>query len=378
MSQQRIARITEHFALFEDPRSDHTKKHMLLDIIVIAICAVISGADGWVSIEEYGNAKLEWLGAFLELPNGIPSHDTFGRVFAALDPKAFQRCYLRWVRTVAKMTKGQVIAIDGKAVRRSHDRRLGKDAIRMVSAWATANRMVLGQVKVHDKSNEITAIPELLRVLQVRGCIVTIDAMGCQKRIAKAITERGGDYVLAVKKNQGRLYEEVKQLFGYGQSIEYKDTKHDYHETVGKGHGRIETRRCWTIDDRDYLLYMRDRERWQDIRSIAKVVGERRIGDKVSVETRYYISSLECNAEMILHAVRNHWTIENSLHWVLDIAFREDESRIRNGNGAESFAILRRIAVSLLKQEGTAKCGVKTRRLKAAWDTDYLLKVLPI
>jgi predicted transposase YbfD/YdcC len=351
---------------------------LLIDIIVIAICAVISGADGWVSIEEYGRAKLEWLGTLLELPNGIPSHDTFGRVFAALDPKAFQRCYLTWVRAVAQVTNGQVVAIDGKTVRRSHDRRLGKDAIRMVSAWASENRLVLGQVKVDDKSNEITAIPELLRVLEVRGCIVTIDAIGCQKGIAKTITEQGGDYVLAVKKNQGRLYEEVRQLFDYGQSIEYKDTKHDYHQTVDKGHGRIEIRRCWTIDDPDYLLYLRDREKWQGIRSIAMVVGERRIGDKVSIESRYYISSLECNAEMILRAVRDHWGIENSLHWVLDIAFREDESRIRTGNGAQSFAILRRIALSLLKQERTAKCGLRTRRLKAAWDNDYLLKVLSI
>ena len=189
MLQQATARITDHFASLEDPRSDHTKKHVLIDIIVITICAVMSGADGWVSIEEYGKAKLEWLGTFLELPNGIPSHDTFGRVFAALDPKAFQRCYLGWVRAVAKMTKGQVIAIDGTAVRRSHDRRLGKDAIRMVSAWASANRLVLGQVKVDDESNEITAIPELLRVLQIRGYIVTIDAIGCQERIAKTITE---------------------------------------------------------------------------------------------------------------------------------------------------------------------------------------------
>jgi len=217
---------------------------LLIDIIIIAICAVISGADGWVSIEEYGNAKLEWLRTFLELPNGIPSHDTFGRVFAALDPKAFQRCYLSWVRAVAQVTKGQVIPIDGKAARRSHDRRLGKGAIRMVSAWASQNRLVLGQVKVDGKSNEITAIPELLQVLEVRGCIVTIDAIGCQKGIAKTITEQGGDYVLAVKKNQSRLYEEVSELFNYAQSIEYKDTKHDYHKTVNKEHGRIEIRQC--------------------------------------------------------------------------------------------------------------------------------------
>ena len=215
-------------------------------------------------------------------------------------------------------------------------------------------------------------------MLEVAGCIVTIDAIGCQKGIAKTITEQGGDYVLAVKKNQSRLYEEVRELFNHAGRIEYKDTKHDYHKTVNKDHGRIEIRQCWTIDDPDYLLYMRDRQKWKGIRSIAMVVGERRIGDKVSTESRYYISSLECDAEKVLHAVRNHWGIENSAHWVLDIAFREDESRIRAGNGAESFATLRRIALSMLTQERTAKCGIKTRRLKAAWDNDYLLKVLSI
>lgn len=366
------------FAEIEDPRIDRTKRHELQDIIFIVICAVICGADNWVEIEGFGQAQEQWLKRFLALPNGIPSHDTFGRVFASLDGEQFQGCFERWIKSVSGITAGQIIAIDGKTLRRSHDQAQGKSAIGMVSAWATANHLVLGQVKVHDKSNEITAIPELLRVLEIAGCIVSIDAMGCQVDIAQAILQRGGDYVLAVKKNQGRLFDDLQALF----EIEQAETQpfhwveHDYTQTVDKGHGRIETRQCWVVTDRDYLAYIKDYKDWPGLRSLIRVRGTRRIGEESTQEDRYYISSLEGDAVCCLQAVRSHWDIENGLHWVLDMAFREDESRVRSGNAAQNLAVVRHIAVSLLKQERTAKVGLHAKRLKAGWDETYRLKVL--
>jgi predicted transposase YbfD/YdcC len=369
--------ISEHFAELEDPRVDRTKLHLLLDIIIIAICAVICGADDWVEIEEFGKAKLKWFRTFLKLPNGIPSHDTFGRVFACLDPEQFQRCFLSWVQAVSHVTERQIVAVDGKTLRCSHDSTLGKAAIQMVSAWASANRLVLGQLKVDEQSNEITAIPELLKVLVLKGCIVTIDAIGCQTEIAKLIVEQGADYVLALKGNQGNLHSDVQDLFAYAQEMDFKDIAHDYHETVNGGHGRIEIRQYWTISAPDFLKYLDPDGAWAGLQSIGMVKAERRVGDKISHETRYYISSLPGDdAVEFSQAVRGHWGIENCVHWVLDIAFREDDSRIRKGNGPQNFAVLRRIALNLLRREKTAKCGVKARRLKAGWSEDYLRKVL--
>lgn len=371
-----IGSIAKHFSKVKDPRIDRTKQHRLLDIIIIAICGVICGADSWVDIELFGKTKIEWLKTFLKLPNGIPSHDTFGRVFAALSPQEFESSFMEWVQAINQLTQGQVIAIDGKQLRGSHDSGVGKNAIYMVSAWATENQLVLGQRKVDDKSNEITAIPKLLKLLEVKGCIVMVDAIGTQTKIAKTIIEQGGDYVLAVKENQGHLYEDIHELFADNQQFNYEGIPHSYAKTVNKDHGRIEIRQCWTISDPEYLANIRDLKRWEGIQTLVMILSERRIGDESEVQDRYFISSLKSNAEKILRAKRSYWGIENRLHWVLDIAFNEDRSRVRKDNAPQNFAVLRHMALNLLKQEKTAKGGIKAKRLQCGWNVDYLLKVL--
>ncbi len=370
------ASIGEHFAALPDPRVDRTKRHSLHDVLVIAICGVICGADDWVSIEQFGNDKKEWFRSFLSLPNGIPSHDTFGRIFAALNPKAFAECFTSWVSSLAELTDGEVVAIDGKTLRRSFDRASGKAAIHMVSAWATKNRMVLGQVKTDEKSNEITAIPRLLENLEIKGCIVTIDAMGCQKEIARKITAQKADYVFGLKGNQGVLHADVAAYFEEALKHDFENTIHDFFEEKGRGHGRTERRRIWCTNDLDWFA---KRDHWQGLESIAMIESERTVGDKVSTERRYYISSLPGdNAKQVARAIRKHWGVENDLHWSLDVAFREDENRVRKDNGPENLAMLRHIAINLLKNEKTAKVGVKNKRLKAGWSEEYLLRVLGI
>jgi len=373
MTQPSTATIIEHFSELADPRR-YNRRHLLIDIVVIAICAVICGADDWVAVEEFGAAKQDWFAEFLELPHGIPSHDTFRRLFAVLDAEQFRNCFIGWISAVYEVTEGQVVPIDGKQVRRSHDKGLGKDAIHMVSAWASENRVVLGQVKVDEKSNEITAIPELLDMLEIAGCIVTIDAMGCQKKITQKVKDKQADYTIAVKGNQKGLHEDVMEIFDRARENEFANC--DYWKTEEKGHGRFEIRECWTISSPETLEHIRALADWTELQTIVMVKRERHLESKVEVEVKYYISSLTSGAQHILSTIRAHWGIENQVHWVLDIAFREDDSRLRKGNGAQNFAVLRHIALNLLKQEETSKCGIKNKRLKAGWDLDYLRKVL--
>lgn len=367
------AQLLNHFASVEDPRLERTKEHLLINLIAITICAVICGADSWVEIENYGNAKLEWLKQFLVLPNGIPSHDTFGRVFARLKPEQLQASFLSWIEAVSHLSQGQVIAIDGKTLRHSYDRSESKAAIHMVSAWATRNRLVLGQRKVEDKSNEITAIPELLKVLAIEGCIVTIDAMGCQREIAQQIVAQQADYVLALKGNQGNLHEDVVQVFEHARRTDFADIEYDFCQSLTSNHGRTEIRRHWILG---HVQYLANAAQWAGLTRIGLVESERKLNGKTTIEQRYYILSWKSSATQFADAVRSHWQVENCLHWVLDVAFREDECRIRKDHAPENMALIRHIALNLLSQDKTAKGGIKAKRLKAGWDNTYLLTLL--
>lgn len=375
MSEQPLASIRECFGDLYDPRVEGRCDYPLIEIITIAICGVIAGADGWTEIETFGKSKEAWLKQFLPLKNGIPSHDTFGDVFRMLNAEAFQRSFMHWIERVFTVTKGQVIAIDGKTVRRSHDRTIGRNAIHMVSAWASVNGITLGQRKVDDKSNEITAIPELLDLLNVTGCIVTIDAMGCQKKIAQKIRDEKADYVLSLKENQGKFLQDVQDWFAHADQVNFVEMKHDYHETVNKGHGRIEVRRCWVVSDPVAFDYIRHYEGWADLQTIVRVQRQRHLNDQVQRETTYYISSLPSKAALILNAIRCHWSIENNLHWVLDLVFREDEGRIRKENSSQNIGVLRNIALNILKQD-PSKGSLKQKRYRAALDDTFLLQLL--
>jgi predicted transposase YbfD/YdcC len=373
------ARVPDLVALFDDlpdPRIDRTKQHRLIDIVTIALCAVLSGADSFVEIATYGRAKEAWLRTFLALPHGIPSHDTFGRVFAALDPTAVEVRFLHWVQTALTPSTEQVIAVDGKTVRRSHDRSDGRSALHLISAWATETGVALGQVRVADHENEIVALPALLDQVVIAGAVVTLDAMGCQREVARTIVERKGNYVLALKGNQPALHDAATLLFAEERDTTQPGTTLNRAETLDKGHGRIERRTCWATDDPAVIAYLDPDGRWPGLRSLAMVVAERTTGNTRSQETRYYLSSLPADAMRLNTVVRTHWRIENELHWVLDVVFDEDQSRVRTGYADQNLALVRRIALSLLKRDATTNAGIKAKRLRAACDDAFLRSLL--
>lgn len=373
MVKTQLASIALHFEDLEDPRVTRTQYHPLINVVVIGICAVICGAQHFTEMEEFGKKKRDWLAKFLDLKHGIPSHDTFNAVFARLKPEQFEKCLLSWLKTLQDITGGQVLAVDGKTLRGSYDTADSRAAIHMVSVWATANHLSLGSVVVDEKSNEITAIPKLLELIDVSGALVTIDAMGCQKEIAKKIVKEGGDYALAVKDNQPKLHEAVGDFFAEQLEADFADTPHRYHETHGKGHGRVEHRYY-------YLARVPDgfpvRDQWTNLKALGMAINVTDRNGQETSEVRYYILSKYVSGKRFAEAVRSHWSIENNLHWQLDVTFREDDLRIREGHAPANMSILMRTALSLLKKETTLRRGMSTKRLVAGWDEDYLEKVL--
>jgi predicted transposase YbfD/YdcC len=371
--------IAEHFDALEDPRRLPSTQHSLHDILVLSICAVICGADSFTAIEEFGHTKIDFLRRYLNLPHGIPSHDTIGRVFALLDTEQFAACFADWMASIFEATEGEVVSLDGKRLRRSYDRASNQAVIEMVGAWATQNSLVLGGLQTHPDSNEVEALPRLIELLDLHGCIVTIDAAGCQRTNTKAVIEQGAEYVLALKENQGGLFDEVEALF---ERVDLQGRPRPgrvnrgvgFAQTTDGGHGRIEVRRCWVLSVEEAGLV--DTAGWTSLRTVALIERERTTPTKTSLERHYYISSLAADAEQLLAVVRQHWHVENRLHWVLDVAFGEDQSRVRSGYAAANLGLVRRVAVSALQRESSVKRGVGTKRLKAAWDEKYLLKVL--
>jgi predicted transposase YbfD/YdcC len=376
--------LIAHFKSLPDPRVNRTKDHDLIDVLVIALCTLLCGGETFNDMREFGLSKMDWFKTFLTLRNGIPSHDTFNRVFAALDSKAFLDCFLRWTQSLRKAVHQEIVALDGKALRRALNK--NQNVKYVVSAWAESNGLVLGQLKVADKSNEITAVPELLRVLELSGCIVTMDAMGCQKKIAKEIIEADADYVLALKGNHETVHEEVQSFLDAtlaelqssrlpGAKLSKAAATLARWETVEKDHGRIETRRYYQSDQLDWFA---DRLKWEGLRSVGMVESIREVDGKATVERRYYLSSLPAGAETFGRAVRSHWGVENKVHWIMDVCFREDQSRARAGNAAENLATLRRLSLNMLRREKTKKRSIRGKQLNAAWDHAYLLTLLGI
>jgi len=375
MNNLNCPNFTQHFENLSDPRIETSnKRHELMDIVLLSVLSVICGADSFADIERFGIAKEDFLRKILNLPNGIPSHDVINNVLSKLDPKELQEGFISWVQSFGKLNDSDIVAIDGKTVRRSFKGGDKKSAIHMVSAFRAANHTVLGQVKVDEKSNEITAIPELLKLLNLEGSIVTIDAMGCQKSIAADIRRAQADYVLSLKGNQGNLLDDVSQYLDAMIDEGFKAEHSKQFETIEKGHGRIETRRCWITDNIDWLTYKSD---WAGLKTIGAVESERvnvSTGE-TSIERRYFICSIDSDAELFAKAVRSHWAIENNLHWTLDVVFKEDGSRIREGYAAENMVVMRHLSLNMLKKE-TTKESIRGKRLRAGWDDKFLISVL--
>jgi predicted transposase YbfD/YdcC len=372
MDQNDIGRLTAALSSVSDPRDGNATRHDLLDILVISVIAVVCGAQGWEDIEDFGRSKEAFLRRFLRLKHGVPSNDTFRRVVSRLDPSEFCRAFTSWADSVRPRANGDILALDGKTLRRSHDRPAEASPLHVVSVWTREGGMALAQMAVDGKSNEIVAIPALLDLLDVRGCVLTVDAAGCQRRTAQKVVEKGGDYVLALKANQPGLMEEVRLLMAEAEAGGPAAKLCEVHTEVDGGHGRVETRKSFLCRDVSWVARKGD---WKGLAAVGMVVSRRDLGDKISVERRYYITSLDCGAERFAECVRGHWSIENSLHWVLDMSFREDESRIRKENGAEIFAFLRKLALGMLKLAPT-KRGIKARIKRAGWDEEYLAKVI--
>lgn len=368
--------LIEHFAPLPDPRVRGRTDYPLIEIVFLCISAIISGFDGWEAIEDFGCGKLDWLRKFLPYEHGIPCHDTIARVMSCLSPKALQSCFISWVQSIAQITDGEIVAIDGKQARRSYDKKNRKSAIHMVSAWACQNGVVLGQQKTDTKSNEITAIPQLLDLLELKGCIVTIDAMGCQRDIAKKIRACGADYVLALKGNQSKLQDMVSDFFSTAIEKNFTAVEHCRTEATDYGHGRIESRICYSVPLPEYLNDFS--QEWADLKSLACIISSRDINNIVTKEIRYYVSSLEADAPKINHVIRCHWQVENSLHWVMDVTFKEDDSRIRRGVAAENMSVMRHLALNLIKKEAESTCSVPRKRRKANLYDGYREKVLGI
>lgn len=383
MDERPLIMVDRFFADLPDPRIERTKRHQLTDLLSIALCAVLAGADSFVEIEEFGHARLDWLRSFLDLPNGIPSHDTFGRVFARLDPDAFEACFLAWVQAVLPRTDaplaGQTVAVDGKVVRRSHDRSAGRPPIDLVSAWATETQLVLGQVAVTETSNEIPAVPALLGLLALEGAVVTLDAMHTQTATAQTIRERGADYVLVLKGNQPQTHDTVETFFAEAEREEWRGVAHEHLMTEDADHGRLETRRYWTSADPNLLAYLSSGPtRWPDLGSVGMVVRERTTEGYTSHETTYYLSSLPGDVATFAASVRAHWGIENRQHWVLDVTFREDDSRVRTGHAVQNLGIVRRIALNLIRLDRSTKGSMNLKRHRAGWNQAFLLHLLTL
>jgi predicted transposase YbfD/YdcC len=377
--------IHEAFNDLRDPRQLGKVEHPLINVIFITICAILCGADDWAEIEAFGKAQQEWLSEFLDLQNGIPSHDTLGRTFAMISPEGFSRCFRTWMQSVGQKQgttrddgeKKKQVCVDGKVMCGSRDRYKGREAIDIVSAFAVESGLTLAQRQTEAKSNEITAIPFLLEMLALEDCVVTIDAMGCQTNIAQQIKEQKGEYILSLKGNQGHLHEDTQALFAYFQKIGFADINHSYHHQVNSGHGRIEIRDCWVFSPHEHADYLRGLDKWAGLSSLVMVRSQRQIGEKIETEIRYFISSLAASAKEHLNFIRSHWGIENKLHYVLDVAFREDNHRARRGHSAANLAVIRHIVLNLLRQNGAAdKGGIHCKRLRCGWDIKFRMKVL--